>query len=326
MTTIRKKYPDRPINNYSKPHKKAIEYSKLINSTNQIKIVGVDMCNFADSYPYTSWLWTTVVPVIPREIKLIKRATTYRLLYLISGELEMVIANQSHTMRSGDVCFLAPGTQYITTPLSAVTVANLYFTFDKELSKQYVLDEQKSSPNTIAQMHFDDAENFNAAGVFKSAVLSKIMKRILNEDTAQSPFYRQQIDLMVKQLLIEIVRLRDATKQNSELSPTMLKILQYIDDNITDPITVAQIAQFFSYHPVYINSLFKRSLGQTAHAYITRRRIDSVEKTLRFTDMSITEVAQAYSFSDCSHLSRVFRKVTGFSPTMIRQEANKADM
>ena len=86
------------------------------------------MCNFADSFPYTHRLWTTLVPTIPREIKLAKQATTYRLLYLISGELEMVMAEQQHVMHAGDICFLTPGTQYVTTPISTIKVTNLYFT------------------------------------------------------------------------------------------------------------------------------------------------------------------------------------------------------
>ena len=280
------------------------------------------MCNFADSIPCTHRLWTTLVPVIPREVKLAKQATTYRLLYLISGELELVIARQRHLMHAGDICFLTPGTQYVTTPISTIKVANLYFTFDSELSKIHLSNLDDPLLNALAPTQFKDLDNFNTPCVLKSAILSKIMKRILNEEMTREAFYQQQINVMVKQLLIEIVRIRNAPAQNTVLPPVMVKIFQYIDDNITDPLSVAQIAQAFSYHPVYVNSLFKRYSGQTAHAFITQKRIDSVEKTLRFTDMSITEVAQAYSFSDCSHLSRVFKKIKGISPAEIRREPN----
>jgi AraC-like DNA-binding protein len=152
------------------------------------------------------------------------------------------------------------------------------------------------------------------------------MKRILNEDMVRGAFYQQQINGMVKQLLIEMIRIRNTPEQDAALPPVMMQIFQYVEDNIAELHSVAQIAQAFSYHPVYINSLFKRYSGQTAHAFITQKKIDSVEKTLRFTDMSITEVAQAYSFSDCSHLSRVFKKVKGFSPAEIRREANEKSM
>ena len=284
------------------------------------------MCNFADSSPYTHRLWTTLVPTIPREIKLAKQATTYRLLYLISGELELVIAKQRHLMHAGDICFLTPGTQYVTTPISTIKVANLYFTFDPELPKNDLLNLETPLLNTFAPTQFEDVYNFNTSCVFKSLILSKIMKRILNEDIVRGDFYQQQINAMVKQLLIEMIRIRNAPVQDAALPPVMVKIFQYVDDNIAELLSVAQIAQAFSYHPVYINSLFKRYSGQTAYAFITQKKIDSVEKTLRFTDMSITEVAQAYSFSDCSHLSRVFKKVKGCSPTEIRREANEKSM
>lgn len=280
------------------------------------------MCNFADSSPYTHRLWTTLVPVIPREIKLAKQATTYRLLYLISGELELVISKQRHVMHAGDICFLTPGTRYITTPISAIKVANLYFTFEPELPNIHPLDLDDPLLNEFKPTFFEDLDNFNSPCVLKSAILSKIMKRILNEDITRGAFYQQQINVMVKQLLIEIIRIRNDSAQDASLPPVVVKIFQYVDDNITEPLSVAKIAQAFSYHPVYINSLFKRYSGQSAHAFITQKRIDSVEKTLRFTDMSITEVAQAYSFSDCSHLSRVFRKVKGISPAEIRREAS----
>jgi AraC-like DNA-binding protein len=115
-----------------------------------------------------------------------------------------------------------------------------------------------------------------------------------------------------------MIRSQISAQNTPAPSAKMRKICQYVDAHLTDPLTVASLAKNFSYHPTYLNSLFRRHLGKSAHDYITQRKLSGVSHMLRSTDLSVAEIAQLYHFSDSSHLARVYRKWTGRSPQQER--------
>jgi AraC-like DNA-binding protein len=65
---------------------------------------------------------------------------------------------------------------------------------------------------------------------------------------------------------------------------------------------------------------FRRKLGHSVHQEIDRVRVDEVARVLLQTQMSISEVAEAFSFADATHLSRFFRKKAGMSPSQYRKQ------
>ena len=68
-----------------------------------------------------------------------------------------------------------------------------------------------------------------------------------------------------------------------------------------------------------ISNLFKSVTGLTFREFLTRRRIVRAIDLLRDQDRSLTDVYLDVGFKDLSHFSRVFRKVTGQSPSRFRR-------
>jgi AraC family transcriptional regulator len=60
--------------------------------------------------------------------------------------------------------------------------------------------------------------------------------------------------------------------------------------------------------------LFKHALGIPPHRYVLQERIREAQRKLAVGRMSISELALNLGFSDQSHFSRAFRKVTGTTP------------
>ena len=65
--------------------------------------------------------------------------------------------------------------------------------------------------------------------------------------------------------------------------------------------------------------LFKNEIGVTPQRHLQERRIREVCVLLRFSELSIDEIAQETGFVDRSHLSRVFRALCGHSPAEYRK-------
>jgi AraC family transcriptional regulator len=99
------------------------------------------------------------------------------------------------------------------------------------------------------------------------------------------------------------------------LSPMQVRhIREYVRVNFARDLGLAEMAGQVSLSPHYFSMLFKRSLGVSPHQYVLRERIQEAQQLLAARRMSISEVALSVGFSDQSHLSQAFRKMTGTTP------------
>jgi AraC family transcriptional regulator len=99
------------------------------------------------------------------------------------------------------------------------------------------------------------------------------------------------------------------------LSPKQVsRVREYIRMNLARDIGLAELADQVSLSPHYFSMLFKHALGVSPHHYVLRERIDEAQRLLAAGRMSICEVALSLGFSDQSHFSQAFRKMTGTTP------------
>ncbi|WP_367571972.1 helix-turn-helix transcriptional regulator [Pseudorhizobium pelagicum] len=68
-----------------------------------------------------------------------------------------------------------------------------------------------------------------------------------------------------------------------------------------------------------LSAAFRVSFGTSPHDYICRRRIDQAKHLMITTETPLSEIALDCGFADQSHLSRVFRRLTGHTPAAWRR-------
>lgn len=90
-------------------------------------------------------------------------------------------------------------------------------------------------------------------------------------------------------------------------------ILAYINLNISQPITVEQLAADFYLSESYICRIFKQATGTTINKYITARRI-SIAKSHLNEGASVNEAFEKSGFGDYSNFFKAFTKAVGVSP------------
>ena len=64
---------------------------------------------------------------------------------------------------------------------------------------------------------------------------------------------------------------------------------------------------------------FRQSTGKTLYQFLLERRVERAQTLMRDHRTSLTEVALASGFADQHHLARVFRRITGATPTSFRR-------
>lgn len=90
-------------------------------------------------------------------------------------------------------------------------------------------------------------------------------------------------------------------------------ILKYIDEHLSEDLTVDTIAHALSMSRSNISKIFKEETNSTIHNYITARRIVYAQKLLQ-QGHNVTETCYMAGFNDYASFIRCFKRITGNSP------------
>ncbi|MCV3739418.1 AraC family transcriptional regulator [Rhizobium sp. TRM96647] len=112
-----------------------------------------------------------------------------------------------------------------------------------------------------------------------------------------------------------------ASRRDSPLRRSIKLLLsEYINDNLSRPILLDELAALAEMKTHSFLRSFKASFGTTPASYIIERRISEARRLLAFTSLDITAIAMATGFSSHSHLSTTFKRTTGVTPTDFRRD------
>lgn len=101
------------------------------------------------------------------------------------------------------------------------------------------------------------------------------------------------------------------------------EVLYYLNENHTEPITVADISRHFHYSRSTISHIFKKNRGKSIRAYICDLRISEAKNLLENTALDVTSIAHALGFSDANYFSATFKKKCGISPLQYRKQCRR---
>ena len=96
-------------------------------------------------------------------------------------------------------------------------------------------------------------------------------------------------------------------------------IRRYVDMHYTEQISTGDVAQYFHMDQNYISRVFKKKFNKNIKDYITEKKMEKAKWLLENTDLKIYEVSDASGYTDYFYFTRVFRKLTGITPTEWRE-------
>jgi YesN/AraC family two-component response regulator len=108
-------------------------------------------------------------------------------------------------------------------------------------------------------------------------------------------------------------------KTQNVFSKPVVLCLDYIYEHLHQVITVEELAGVVGVNASYLSTLFKKEMGLPISKYIRRKRIESAENMLKYSDYPLTDIGEYLAFSSYSHFAEMFRKYTGFTPKEYRK-------
>lgn len=93
-----------------------------------------------------------------------------------------------------------------------------------------------------------------------------------------------------------------------------------IEDRFDGPLEVSELAAAVDLSVSQLNRRFRATFQMSPSEYLQRIRVHEASRRLAETDMTIGDVALDTGFYDQAHLTRMFRKWMGMTPTDFRKE------
>jgi len=128
----------------------------------------------------------------------------------------------------------------------------------------------------------------------------------------------------IKLLTIFATQLSDAASQillaaDTEEPASIQKAKLWISENFAEDCSLESMASFVNMNTFTFSRQFSRVTGLPFTKYLARTRVAEAQKKLNSAELRINEVALAVGFRSLPHFNRVFRQVTGISPTAYRR-------
>lgn len=155
----------------------------------------------------------------------------------------------------------------------------------------------------------------------KALRFAELFKIELTQQEVPSELY---VDSLITLFGIHLLRSYSAArKQPAEAkgglsSASARRIQEFLHENFTRKMTVAELATIAGLSPYYFIRAFAKKFGQPPHQYVLALRLSFAEKLLGDNNLTIAEVAYLSGFSSQSHLTAVMRRHRHITPTEIR--------
>jgi len=99
----------------------------------------------------------------------------------------------------------------------------------------------------------------------------------------------------------------------------MLRVTRHVEENLADRLSIGALASLARLSNTYFARAFKTSLGCTPHSYIIERRVEQAKRILLESDAPLSQIALDCGMADQAHLSRLFRRLVGETPSVWRR-------
>jgi YesN/AraC family two-component response regulator len=166
----------------------------------------------------------------------------------------------------------------------------------------------------------DKAESYIARVAKKYNIPQKKLAVAYSSLKCDTPT-KKWVDTLILPLcnMLELAYMKSEVNAIADNDP-IEEVLKYIKRNHAQKIALEDVCKHFGYSRSYISHVFKKRTGQSFREYLTKLRLDDAESLLKYSNLTVTEIALSVGFSDSTYFSNVFKANVGISPSAYRKK------
>lgn len=154
----------------------------------------------------------------------------------------------------------------------------------------------------------------------RDPLIEHVVRALAAELAAPAPAGRIYADSLATALTTRLLQNFAGTGVSGRQTlskPQVRRIVEFVEANLDGELTLEQLADVAGMSIPHLTTLFRRTMGQSAHAYVMERRVQRARALLLAGRLSIAQVALETGFAHQSHLARWMRRLLGVTPSEI---------
>ena len=130
----------------------------------------------------------------------------------------------------------------------------------------------------------------------------------------RSRSYLMELLYYIVYTFIEVAPGEEVSPEQEEFS----KITEFLNEHIDEQITVETVTKKFAINRNKLNGIFMNQASMTCHDYLLNLRLDLAKVMLTNTELPINEIGSRVGYPDANYFSKIFKNVTGKTPSQYR--------
>ena len=243
-------------------------------------------------------------------------AYDHRIFYVYSGSISADVSGECYEVNSNEMLIIPPAVKY-----KLNFSENILFTvinFDVMTTNK---DFCAIEPQT--EKCFDYSRIFSSETCSEFPCLLSCGKKAFSiVSELERVFISKSIfrDGIVSSLLKLLITSCVSYTSFEEYPQLITKITQFVDENYSLPISNKMIGDIFSYHPNYINRVFKKCIGQSLHNYILNVRLEKAVALIRETTLPLSDISQQCGFCTQAYFTKKFKEKFNTTPNKLKNK------
>ncbi len=250
---------------------------------------------------------------------------SFEMVYVLEGEAKQIMLGVDFALKKGDFLIMSPDIKHAiehndenTIIISALICKRTFHDFFLNLLR---------SNNIFA--------DFFTGGLFSSRAGSWLlfhlgedefaresMLGLYREEFEKKKYYESFKDSIFSALITYILREYEdkaVTPEKMQIpSSNGIKIINYIEENYSKNISLADIARRFNYSEDYVSVLIKKESGLNFSKILTSIRLNNAAKMLTSTSLSVAEISESVGYKNTESFIRAFKKFFDLTPSQYR--------
>ena len=117
---------------------------------------------------------------------------------------------------------------------------------------------------------------------------------------------------------LSAIEFENASSRNRAEPVEVWKARKFIEEHSGEELSLRRVAKAVNIHPNYLSEKFKQVTGMNFVEYVACTRFKEACSLLHDGDLKISDIAFGVGFQSLSQFNRVFKRLSGKSPTQFR--------
>ncbi|HKM35527.1 MAG TPA: AraC family transcriptional regulator [Lachnospiraceae bacterium] len=243
----------------------------------------------------------------------------YEIYYFISGDANYLVEGKEYHLTPNSLILLSPYVLHSVKVNSTADYVRCCLFFRPE---DIILERRsfllscfpgQSKYTDQREIFFEHTEVYNLEVYFRNFTR-------LNDLSGENKI--QYHPIFLEALLSQIHFMSQTIHQSKVTNDTSTKIadmIHYLNEHMTEDISLDDLARRFYLSKYYITRAFKKITGTTIMNYLTHKRIILARQFMLNGDTA-SEASNKVGFSDYSAFFRAYKKILGHSPSMEKNQ------